>query len=38
MLEAQDEGLSFEEALEDACEQRDAYECWMAGLHAWPPR
>jgi hypothetical protein len=34
MLEAQDEGLSFEAALDDADEHREAYECWMAGLHA----
>jgi hypothetical protein len=34
LISAQNEGLSFEDAFEDAADFHDYYFCWLAGLHA----
>jgi hypothetical protein len=34
MMQAQQAGLSFEEAFEDTADHHDAYFAWVAGLQA----
>ena len=33
-MRARDDGLDFEEAMEDVAEFEEAYACWRAGLWA----
>jgi hypothetical protein len=38
MMRAQERGLSFEEAFENAADYHDGYFSWLAGLAAKPRR